>query len=119
KAHIDKAAPDCRLIAATVDHGLRPASTGEAAAVGELCRNLGIEHEVLDWSGDKPSRGIQAAARLARHRLLADFAASRGAFAVFTGHTHDDQAETILMRAERGGGRGSAGIPPATLYDGR
>ncbi|MCO5064724.1 MAG: tRNA lysidine(34) synthetase TilS [Rhizobiaceae bacterium] len=118
KAHLDRSCPGAKLIAATVDHGLRPASAMEAEDVGRLCRDIGLEHVVLRWTGEKPIRGIQAAARLARHRLLGEFAASIGALAVFTGHTRDDLAETALMRGARGEGRGSAGIAPATLFGG-
>lgn len=119
EAHLEKFYPGARLIAATVDHGLREASAGEARAMGALCAAHGIEHEILEWTGDKPTRGIQAAARLARHGLLAEFAGKVGAAAVFTGHTRDDLAETVIMRNARGEGTGSAGIAPATLHDGR
>lgn len=119
KAHFDKFHPDARLIAATVDHGLRAESADEAKSVGALCREYGIKHRILAWTGEKPKQGIQAAARLARHRLLAELAMLEGAKAVFTGHTLDDQAETVLMRGARGEGIGSAGIAPATLYRGR
>jgi len=119
KTHFEKFHPDARLIAATVDHGLRVESADEARTVGKLCHELGIEHRILEWSGEKPKRGIQAAARLARHSLLAELALREGAKAVFTGHTRDDQAETVLMRSARGDGHGSAGIAPATLHAGQ
>lgn len=95
--------PDVRLEVATVDHGLREGSAGEAAAAGRQAAALGLEHAVLSWP-DPPRSGIQAAARDARRRLLGDWAVSRRLSLVLTGHTIEDQAETVLMRLARGGG---------------
>ncbi|GJE17417.1 tRNA lysidine(34) synthetase TilS [Methylobacterium marchantiae] len=96
---------------ATVDHGLRPESIVEARKVGLAARALGLPHHILTWEGDKPSRGIQAAARNARYGLLAECAGLIGAETVLTGHTADDQAETVLMRLFAGSGpTGLAGM---------
>ena len=51
-----------KLIAVTIDHGLRPESKREAKAVARLARKLGVEHRTLRWTGRKPKTGIQAVA---------------------------------------------------------
>ena len=97
-----KAGP--KLIAVTIDHGLRKESASEARAVARLCRKLDVPHRTLRWSGAKPKTGLQDAARRARYDLLAKEAARHGARHVLTAHTLDDQAETILFRLSRGSG---------------
>ena len=102
-----------KLVAVTVDHGLRAESAGEARAVGELAARLGVEHHTLSWSGRKPTTGIQAAAREARYRLLLTAVGKWGDGVLLTGHTLDDQAETVLFRMMRGSGvDGLGGMEP-------
>jgi tRNA(Ile)-lysidine synthase len=93
-----------RLIAVTVDHGLRAEAAREARDVKRLARALDLPHRTLRWAGTKPKTGLPAAARAARYRLLAQAAQANGATHILTAHTRDDQAETLLMRLLRGSG---------------
>jgi tRNA(Ile)-lysidine synthase len=93
-----------KLIAVTIDHGLRKESKREAAEVARLARKLKIGHRTLRWNGRKPATGVQEAARSARYRLLGDAARKAGATYILTAHTLDDQAETVLIRMARGSG---------------
>jgi tRNA(Ile)-lysidine synthase len=93
-----------RLLAVTVDHGLRPEAGHEARDVKLLARALDLPHRTLRWTGTKPKTGLPAAARTARYRLLSEAARASGATHILTAHTRDDQAETLLMRLVRGSG---------------
>lgn len=107
-----------KLVAVTIDHGLRKESRAEARAVKKLAASLRIAHATLRWSGTKPSRGIPAAAREARYSLLAKIARKYRAHYILTAHTRDDQAETVLMRLVRGSGvSGLAGMRVGVRMD--
>src|SRR6266516_2983566 len=108
-----------KLIAVTVDHGLRPGSAREAAMVKRLAAGLKVEHRTVRWIGRKPDTGLQEAAREARYRLLVAAAGRAGARHILTAHTLDDQAETVLFRLARGSGlSGLAGIARSSALDG-
>lgn len=115
-----KAAPHLKmsLCAATVDHALRAGSADEAREVAALCTSLGIPHTNMIWEGDKPKTGIMAAAREARYGLLATAAESFEADLIVTGHTFDDQRETLQMRGMRTE-QISTGIADAVLFNRR
>lgn len=106
------------LIVAHFNHRLRGrASDGDARFVADLCASRGVE--CVSGTGDTPSytreSGLspEAAARRLRYNFLAHVAHDREAQGVATGHTMDDQAETVLLNAVRGSGlRGVRGMRP-------
>ncbi|SFJ18799.1 tRNA lysidine(34) synthetase TilS [Caulobacter sp. UNC279MFTsu5.1] len=87
------------VVALTVDHQLNPASAAWTAQAVAKARALGAQARALAWTGPKPGSGLSAAARAARHALLADAAREAGARVLLLGHTADDLAEAALMRA--------------------
>jgi tRNA(Ile)-lysidine synthase len=103
------AALPLRIEAATVDHGLRPESENEAATVAKLSRKLGIPHTVLHVT--VAAGNLQSEARAARYAALGEWMEHRSLAALATAHHADDQAETLLMRLNRGSGVGGlAGV---------
>lgn len=109
-----------RLLAVTVDHGLRPGSADEARHVGHLLAPLGIRHRVATWRHEPITSGIQAKAREARYRLLLSECREVGADWLLTAHNAEDQAETIAMRVlRRSGPDGLAGMPHSRELGGR
>lgn len=104
---------------ATVDHGLRPESAGEAAAVAGFAAQMGVPHRTLTI-GTLPEAGnLPANARAARYAALTGWAVAEGLGAVLLGHTMDDQAETLLMRLARGSGaEGLSAMAEARRWDG-
>ncbi len=104
-----------RLHAAIVDHKLRESAAAEAQTAADIARAAGVEPHLcsLAWPAGG-SRG-QEAARVLRYAALCATARRIGAAVIATGHTRDDQAETVLLRASRGSGlRGLAGMRAVT-----
>lgn len=92
------------VTALTVDHKLRPTSTQEAAYVAEIMKTHGIEHHILEWTSEKPKNGVEETARIARYQLLTEWCQNHGIRILLTAHHLNDQAETFLMRLQRGSG---------------
>lgn len=89
-----------RLLVLSVDHGLNPDGPLWNARVAKAAHRLGADWRGLAWSGPKPVTGLPAAARQARHELLAEAARQAGAYVILMGHTADDVAEADWMRAQ-------------------
>ena len=95
---------------------MRPDAADDERFVVELCNRLQVRCEVgradVAAAALEAGDGLEAAARSARYRFLADAAGRLGARFVVIAHTADDQVETILHRIVRGTGlRGLAGMP--------
>lgn len=94
----------------TVDHQLRPDARADAEWVVRVARSWGCPAELIAVTCDVAGDGVEGAARHARYAALLRRGAELGA-SVATGHTADDQAETLLMRLSTGVGvHGARGI---------
>jgi tRNA(Ile)-lysidine synthase len=100
-------AAGCRVTAHHVDHRIRPESDSEAQQAAHIATQLGVQF-VLHRVTVAPGPNLEARARTARFSCLPA--------EVMTGHTADDQAETVVMRLIRGAG--SEGLS-AMSYDQR
>lgn len=108
-----------RLVALTVDHGLRAEAAAEARQVGAWARSLGVDHHGLAWAGPHPSAGLQEAARQARYDLLTHWCRSHGVLHLLVAHQRDDQAETVMIRLGSGSGvDGLAGMAAVSVRQG-
>tara|TARA_R110002020_G_scaffold52646_1_gene147694 strand:- start:1189 stop:2463 length:1275 start_codon:yes stop_codon:yes gene_type:complete len=101
---------NCALI---VDHGLREASAAEANLTKKRAEALGVSAHILSWKPNSLKSGLQEKARKARYSLMGDFCRSKQIPLLLTAHHQDDQAETLVMRYEKGTDwRGAAGMSP-------
>jgi len=105
---------DYRLHVATLDHKLRvPGGAEDVQFVRNISNEWGVP--VTAASADVPTLAaelrlsLEAAARLARYRFLAEVARTVGATHVASAHNADDQAETVLMHILRGAGLAGLG----------
>ena len=92
------------ITALHVNHGLRAAADIESKYVGDLCKSLGIPCHIFYWDGEKPSVGLESAAREARYKMMTDFCRENDIYALLVAHQADDQIETFLMNLGRGSG---------------
>ena len=101
-------AAGAEVTAVHVDHGLRPGSAAEAEAVAAAAARFGAAFEARRAAVEE-GPNLEARARAARRGVLGPHAA--------TGHTMDDQAETVLLNLLRGAGTsGLAGMRPGPRH---
>lgn len=100
-----------RLRAAIIDHALREGSAGDARRAASFAQALGVAADIHTLTWPQGPQRAQGAAREARYRKLSQAARVAGASVIAVGHTRDDQAETVLLRASRSSSwRGLAGM---------
>lgn len=101
-----------RLVAAHLNHGLRPEAGDDARFVEQTAASWQIpfvsEKVNVAEVAESLQLSLEAAGRLVRYKFFAHQAEQVGATAVVVGHHADDQAETILLHLLRGSG--SAGL---------
>lgn len=104
-----------RVVAAHLDHGLRPESAADAAFVAALAEERGlavvVESAPVARVAEERGWNLEDAGRRLRYDFLHRAAREAGADVVATGHTRDDQAETVLLQLLRGAAF-AAGVPP-------
>ena len=106
---------DCRV--ATVNHGLRAEAVNECRLVENLCGKLDVPCTIIDIMLAKGN--VQQEARRARYSALAQWATRESVELILTAHHADDQAESLLMRLNRGSGLpGLTGVRERRLIDG-
>ncbi len=108
------------LSVAHVNHKLRGDESDEDERfVAKLAREYGLDFHVREARVDGgDSSGIEAAARELRYGFFRQLAREGSISKIATGHTLDDQAETVLLRIFRGTGiRGLAGVHPRIVFE--
>jgi tRNA(Ile)-lysidine synthase len=107
---------------AHLDHGLREESAKDADWVKALAESFKFEvvlgRAAVRERAAEASDNLEQAARRARYEFLAEAARRCGARVVLTGHTMDDQAETVMLRLMRGSGaEGLGGMEAVRALD--
>jgi tRNA(Ile)-lysidine synthase len=104
------------LLAAHLDHGLRPGSAEEAERAAAMAAGIGVDClvERRDVAGlaKERGKGLEEAGRAARYDFLRRALSGWGGDHIVTAHQAEDRAETVILKLARGGGPGAlAGIP--------
>lgn len=108
-----------KVVALTVNHNLRKEAQQEAEYVAKVMKKFGVEHHILVWNGKIPDNGIEEFARRIRYGLMLDFCKKNNINYLATAHHQRDQAETFLLRLQRGSGVfGLSGILPVSERNG-
>ncbi len=107
------------IVALHVNHGLRAAADVETQYVCDLCNKLDVPVQIFYWTDEKPTTGLENAAREARYKMMTDFCKENNIDALLVAHQADDQIETFLMNLGRGSGLyGLAAMRRESMRDG-
>ncbi len=102
-----------------VNHHLRDAADIEQAYIVELCTKLNVPYQIFHWTDNKPTSGLEAAARDARYKFMTNWCRENGITTLMVAHQADDQIETFLMNLARGSGiNGLAAMSSESYRDG-
>jgi tRNA(Ile)-lysidine synthase len=106
-----------RIVVCNLDHGIRAGESGaDSFFVEKMAEDagLGFIHKKVNIPASKPKNiSVEEAAREQRYKFFAAAAQTAKANVIATGHTLDDQAETVLMRIIKGASlKGLVGISP-------
>lgn len=102
------------VVAVHIDHGLSEQANDWKQHCEEFCLRLKIPLQIIQVAVQQNNNeGLEAAARNARYRVLAEAGFGR----ILLAHHREDQAETILFRLLRGSGlTGACGMSPARKH---
>ena len=96
---------DIKIVSLHIDHNLRQESSEDAEFVKKTAYDLGIDHHTLKWKKTEHiNSNIQAQARNARYSLLCQWCNDNNVCDLMIAHHMNDQAETFMLRLERGSG---------------
>jgi len=102
-----------RVVAAHLDHRLRPDSAEDVAFCAGICSRIGVPFQTgaadVRALAERERGGLEQAARRARYEFLRAVRREHQALGIGVAHTRDDQAETLLLRLLRGSGRRGLG----------
>ncbi len=98
-----------------VQHQLRASASQDEAVAVAVATQLGLPLRIVPLT---PQRADEAHLRRLRYAALAQVAVDVGATAVLTGHTAQDQTETVLLALFRGTGPdGLCGMPARRPFE--
>ncbi len=107
------------IVCLHVNHKLRPEADTETDYVKDVCEKLNIPCHIFYWTDEKPEKGLEAAAREARYKMMTDFCHENNIEYLLTAHQSDDQIETFLMNLSRGSGLyGLSAMMPESVRNG-
>lgn len=107
------------IVVLHVNHGLRDVAKTESDYVAKIAQELNLQCEIMYWNGDKPTSGLESAARDARYKLMTDYCKENKISFLAVAHHADDQIETFLMNLGRGSGvYGLAAMRDESVRDG-